>query len=339
MHPALAHVALSQGGVFSARQARDVGYGIDEIRSLASSQGAWVRIRRGVYAFAETAESWSELDRLLAGDRAASLNMAKSHLLSHDSAARLLGLPIVYTKDSLIHITRPGVEGTRTQGGVRHHLGRMPPGSVTVGEFRATDLARTVLDLGREHGLVAGVCAADQALRRGVGAADFSRELAHMGHWPHIKRARRAVLSADAGAESPAETLARLILTGLGRGEVRTQFPFPSFDGRGIVWADLLLGSLVVEVDGRVKYGGGDGVLWAEKLRQHGIERNPVLVERLVWDEVVPRAWPATMERLAAAYDRSLARFGPRLPAELEARASRLSEERHRRIYGVLRAS
>lgn len=339
MHPALLQTSLRQGGVFTARQARAVGYSHDELRSLASADGSWVRVRRGVYALAETAAAWSDLDRQLAADKAASLNMTTAHLLSHDSAARLLGLPLVWTKDLLIHITRPGVEGTRTAGGVRHHLGRMPPGSLTVGGFPATDLARTVLDLGREHGLVTGVCAADQALRRGVLPEDFQRELTHMGHWPHIRRARRAVLAADAGAESPAETLGRVILTSLGRGEVRTQFPFPGLNAHGSVWADLLLGSLVVEIDGRLKYGNGDGVLWEEKLRQHGIERHPVLVERLVWEEVLPRAWPATMERLAAAHDRALARFGPRLPAELEARAARLSGERHRRIYGDRRAS
>lgn len=340
MIPALLHHSLAQGGVFSTSQALKAGYTRDEIRGFIGKRREWVRVRRGVFATAETAEAWSLAERQMASDRAASLNMTTAHLLSHDSAARLLGLPLVSTKDSLIHITRPGVEGTRTDCGVRHHLGKMPPGAMSVGAFRTTDLARTALDIGREHGLVAGVCAADQVLRRGVGGQAFLRELDLMGHWPHIKRARQAISMADPGADSPAESLARLCLLGLDRGQVRTQFPFPMGDGRRSAWADLVLGPLVVEVDGRVKYDEGEpGALWQEKLRQHAIERQPVLVERVVWEEVLPRSWSKTMNRLAAAYERAVSRFGPGLPPEIETRAARLAAERHRRIFGSVLAS
>lgn len=327
--------AARQSGLVTASQALACGYSRADIRLLTRRKsGGWQLIRRGVYADAERFEAWTLTERAAAGDRASSLTMGMPHSLSHDSAARFHGLPLVLTGDTtLVHVTRAGLNGTRTQYGVKHHLGKRPPQAVLSGPFGYTDLARTVIDLGREHGYLSGLCAADVAARRGVTLEDFHREFARMGHWPHIVRARTAVAQADAGADTPAESLARVALDELGYGIPRTQFPIDL--GRSTAWADLLLGSLIVEVDGLVKYADGAQALRDEKLRQHAIERYPVLVLRLMWEDLMPSRRRETLRRLDAAYRHATDRFGTELPAGMEAYASQLAAARHRRIYGT----
>ena len=71
--------------------------------------GAWVLVRRGVYM---PAELWRALDpydgRARARARAAHLQMRAAHVLSHESAARELGMPILTPDTELIHVTRRG---------------------------------------------------------------------------------------------------------------------------------------------------------------------------------------------------------------------------------------
>ena len=89
------------------------------------------------------------------------------------SAAVLLGLPTRPAWRDLVHVTRPGVTGSRTENGVKHHLAAFDDVDVTtVGALGVLGLARTAVDIGREHGYEDGVVAADAALRMGVPRPD-----------------------------------------------------------------------------------------------------------------------------------------------------------------------
>ena len=151
------------------------------------------------------------------------------------------------------HITRPGVLGSRTKSGVKHHKAVFHPRQVLqVNGFLVLDHARTAVDIAREHGSPHGVVACDAALRLGAVVGQLERALLPMRNWPHVKRARAAVDLADPGAESLGETLARMLVEELGIGRPQTQFGIT--DGRREAWCDLRVGRHVFEFDGRIKY-------------------------------------------------------------------------------------
>ena len=342
MRPQLAALAARQSGLVTRRQAVQCGYTERELRTHTAVAGAWVVVRRGVYV--ERA-LWDRLDeggndgRWRLRDRAAKLVMSAEHVLSHDSAARSIELPFLAPRLRLVHVTRPGVGGSRTEHGVKHHLSRLRPEQQRSEDgLQVTSMARTAVDLAREHGFLTGVTACDGALRRGVSRPELSDQLESMTCWPGITRARAAVQHADAGAESIGESLARVLVAELDVGPVSTQFPVRT--ERGIAWCDLRVGCHVFEFDGRIKYlreaeGGVAGrpvsdVLWDEKRRQHDVCAVGLGMSRIVWDDLWGAGRERAISRLSAEYAVTRARFGDELPEHL----ARFAREHTRRRTG-----
>lgn len=332
MRPRLRALASTQGGLITRPQAIAAGYGHGEIRRLTGSGGPWSVVRRGVYA--ET-EVWDAADRetaLRLRDRAAHLLMTSPHLMSHDSAARAWGLPHLRAREPLVHVTRFGVTGSRTHEGVKHHLTRLGLlRAEMLDGLRATGLARTVLDLAREHGFAQGVVACDAALQRGMTLDALEAELALMSYWPGVTQARAALELADGGAESPGESLTRLLLLELGLGEPETQFPVRV--GHQVVWVDLRIGCHLIEFDGYVKLltaqeGGvatkpASEVLWAERQRQLSICSEGLGMSRVSWADLFGARREETKRRIEAENAVTQARFGDVLPPHLAAFADR----------------
>ncbi len=321
--PRLAAVAATQDGLFTRPQARAAGYADDDVRRLTRRQGPWMVVRRGVYVAAELWEVSGEHERWWLRDHAAHLAMETPHALSHDSAAAALGMPLVGVARSLSHITRRGVTGSRTEHGVKHHLGKASPRDLVESRgVLVTGMARTGLDLAREHGFTTGVVAIDHARRVGTTMRSFERELALMSRWPYVRRARAALAFSDPRAESPGESLARILVSELGVGEVDLQFAVPLAAGVGYV--DLRVGCHVFEFDGRVKYlpteQGGvatqpvEDVLWAEKQRELEIRGLGLGVSRIVWRDFWGAARARALRRLRAEYLLTEERHGRTLP-------------------------
>ena len=344
MRTELAAVAAIQGGVFTRAQAMDAGYRAPELRSLTGNGGDWVVVRRGVYAERST---WEALDPYagppLARAWAAHLTIGVEHVMSHDSAAYAWGLPVVLAGVQLVHITRPGVWGSRTEHGVKHHLALdFPPSAIAAG-LPVTGLARTAMDLGREHGFECGAAAADRAMRWGVLPDDFGDVLATMKSWPGVTRSRRAADVADPGADTPGETLMRLVVLALGVGSPVTQFPVPV--SKGTAWCDLRVGRHIFEFDGRRKYrrtaDGGDAdvppdeVLWNETVRERDVASHGLGISRVFWQDCLPTGRVEAMKRLQREYSASVRRYGTKLPDDLAAYAMRMAAERQRRIRTV----
>lgn len=340
MRPTLAAKASVQGGLVTRRQAVEAGYSERELRSLTAVHGPWVVVRRGVYVEREQWESLDPYDgQWLVRDRAAHLTMTRQHLLSHDSAARMHGLPLLRPRVPLVHLTRPGVQGSRTEHGVRHHLTRRPLEEQSqVSGIPVTGLAWTALDIGREHGHAAGQVAVDAVLRRGVLPRRLGDDLETMRYWPGITRARAAVELGDGGAESPGESLARLLVIELGLCPDRPETQFPVPVGDSVAWCDLRLGRHVFEFDGRLKYrrqaqggvaaGPVEEVLWEEKNRQRLICALGLGISRIIWDDLWGAARKRAVARLRAEYQVTLDRFGYDLPEHLEAFARQLRGRR-----------
>lgn len=344
MLPALVAQAGQQGGVFTRRQAIDAGYSPSEIRSRTRPRGSWMVVRRGVYVERHT---WKLLDeyvgKLTARDWAAHLTMQHRHVLSHDSAGRAHGLSLLRSRPQLIHVTRPGVGGSRTEHGVKHHLSQGLPWAQSFSRgLPVTPLARTAVDIAREHGLWSGVCAMDSALRGGASERDFARALVAMKHFPHIMVSRAALASGDAGAENAGESMARILVEELGLpGPVLTQYPV-LVRGR-VVWLDLVVGRHAFEFDGKLKFmrpaeGGvaarpAGEVAWDEKERQRLVCAEGLGMSRIIWADYWGSARLDARTRLRAEAMVTFERLGAERPAHLEAFAASMEDERRRRIY------
>jgi len=245
----------TQHGLITRRQLREAGYDDRQVRRLLARH-VLLRVRRGVYV--ERAH-WEALDRYrgkpLLRIRAARLTLGGDYVLSHDSAAIVLGLGAPDPARALVHVTRRKVHGDAVRAGVKHHLAPYPPEQVLVVDgLPILDPARTALDMAREHGLVAGVACCDAALRSGVSVAALEEARSRMWCWPYSTVMDEALALADPGAESWLESEARVLVHGLGIGQPQTQFGLT--DGHRTVWCDLRVGRHVFEVDGLLKYDG-----------------------------------------------------------------------------------
>ena len=342
MRPRLRALAAQQGGLITRTQALDAGYTERELRTLTAVHGPWVIVRRGVYAERELWDALTGYDEQ-AGlrDKAVHLTMRTDHLMSHDSAARAQGIPLLRPRHELSHITREGVGGSRTERGVKHHLTRLGLlNTAEVDGMLVTGPARTAVDLGREHGFTTGLVACDavlhQGLRTGLDKDDLWAVTRTMWCWPGITRAKAAIRSADAGAESPGETLLRNLVTELGIGEPETQFAIRI--ASGVVWIDLRVGCHLFEFDGRIKFRsiehGGvadravEDVVWDERERQREVCAEGLGMSRVTWDELFGAMRAKTLARLAGEYAVTLARFGDVLPPHLAVFAERMRGRR-----------
>lgn len=345
MKPSLIAIAANQAGLVTRAQARDAGYRGPELRGLTAVGGAWVVVRRGVYVERGTWTDLTELDRWKLRDRAALLTCRTPFELSHDSAARSHGLPLVLLRSELTHVTRADVQGSRTEHGIKHHRGPLPSRAREILDgVPVTGLARTALDVAREHGLATGLAACDAALRQGLRPAELTRELGTMAHWPGVVAAREAAVLADPRAENAAESLARLLVLELGIGEPEPQFALLLHDR--IVWCDLRVGNHVFEFDGRVKYVGraaggvavrpAEEVVWAEKERERLVCAEGLGMSRIIWSDFFGSARERAVRRLRAEYAVTAARFGDRLPTHLAEFSARHTFDR---VPGAARAS
>jgi hypothetical protein len=179
-------------------------------------------------------------------------------------------------------------------------------------------LARTAVDIAREHGLVPGVVAMDSARQLGASAADLWAAAAPMVCWPEVTVVRAAIDRSDPGAESVGETLGRLLLEEMGLGPVQTQFELR--DETGWARCDMRVGRQVFEFDGAKKYHrrdrGGlavvdpDQVVWQEKQRQDWVTGFRLGVSRLVWADYWGRRRELAKERIAREYAATCAAYG-----------------------------
>jgi hypothetical protein len=256
--------------------------------------GAWVRLRRGAYVGTALWSAMSADERHLARVQAVAA-AGSAPVFSHWSAAVIWGLPTVARPDERVHVTVPAAGGGRSEGDVVRHARAQPGAPVLVRGLLCTGVARTVVDLARSGGLVAGLVAADAALRaRLVDRDELERELAGAGVGRGIRDARLVVAHANPRAESPGESLSRARM--IEHGLVLPVLQHELRDDRGLAgrvdfwWPGV---RVVGEFDGLVKYGADAGVavnaVWEEKRREDRLRRLVTGLVRWTWDD----AWRA----------------------------------------------
>lgn len=238
------------------------------------------------------------------------------------TAARVWGLPLVDDDDPATGAAEAGVDDVQVRGARRAR-------STTSGVLRRHDLVLQPGDLRRlPSGLVltcplrtlvhcasllrheALVCALDDALhRRLVTASDLDAAVQRFRGEPGSPALRAAVAVADGRAESPAETLARLLLLPV----LPTLEPQVELRERwGHLVARFDLGDrrarFAVEVDG--KRGHAGTAMWArDRARDRRTGAYGWTTERVTWFEL-RRQPDAVRRRLLAAHAAHVARVG-----------------------------
>ncbi|MEO8888118.1 MAG: hypothetical protein ABI301_02700, partial [Jatrophihabitantaceae bacterium] len=207
-------VPTDSGGLFGRLDALAGGW-TDDALAHAVASGRTVRIKRGVFALATECG-----DRGPDALRQANLRLARATarlctraVLSHASSAIAYDLPTVCALDRPC-LTVPAGTALRRLSQVHLHRATLAAQDVTsVGGLPATGPARTVLALAREHGVDAGVAAADAALHLGrTSLTALEHALGQCAGWPGRAAAGKTVRLCDGRAESALESLSRLRL-------------------------------------------------------------------------------------------------------------------------------
>ncbi|MFL5518534.1 MAG: hypothetical protein ACJ8DJ_20455, partial [Gemmatimonadales bacterium] len=282
--------------------------------------GVWISVRRGFYTHRD---HWEALDerrgRRLLVVRAVHRGLLRPHVITQTSGALVHDLPFLHPRDRLVHITKYGAPRARVRNGVKHHQSRYRHDDVRqIDGLPVLGLARTALDIAREHGFAAGVCAIDAARQRGVTLAELWAAREAMWHWPRVTVVDQAISFSDPGAESIGESLSRILVDELGLGPIETQFELR--DPTGWARCDLRIGRHVFEFDGLVKLRpaqrGGvalrspEEVVAAEKRRQDWVCGFHLGMSRITWPELWGGQRELTKHRLRREYAATAARFG-----------------------------
>lgn len=308
--PSAADLGRSTGGVWTRGDALACGLS-DDVIARKVRIGYWQQLRRGVFCDGGVAPSaamrgWAAVLASGGEERA---------WADGRTALRLFGLPLIDDDDPATGAC------DRVQDDVAVARSRPPRKTATLHRHRrAHACAIGVLSgcpcVSLEEALLTAagvlthealVCVLDAALHRGLLTAKaLDALLARSARRRHVDTLRRAVALADGRAESPAETLCRLLLLPHLPGMVpQVQVR----DGSGRLIARLDLGDerllLAVEADGRAGHAG-----MAAKDRQRDARTEDVgwRTERCTWFELRRRQHQLLRRVLRAADKQRAAR-------------------------------
>lgn len=189
----------------------------------------------------------------------------------------------------------------RAFGDVDLHRAGLPASHV---RGRCTSPARTVLDIAREHGLDAGLAAADAAVHRGLAVCeDLATVLSFCAGWPGVPAARRVTELVDGRAESPLESLSRLRMHSTGVPAPDLQVEIGGEIGNFIARVDFYWPEfgVVGEADGNLKYQSRTDLI-EERRRQRRLETLGLIAVRWEWADL------ARFARVARELERAFGR-------------------------------
>jgi hypothetical protein len=229
----------------------------------ASLRGDVVRIHRGAYV---SASEWMALDRHERYRRqvmAAGLASRGRPVLSHQSAAALWRIPIIGEWPSVVHALTTVSAGTRKENGFYRHAAEINDADIV--EFdgvRLTSFARTLIDLARDTSFASSVAGLDWSLRSPTKGAppriliEQLQEYFGMQAWVKNRRkVHRALEFSNPGAETPGESLSRVVIHELGFPQPELQVRVEDRSGLAGIsdfgWAGF---NVLGEFDGLVKY-------------------------------------------------------------------------------------
>ncbi len=273
------------------------GYDDRAITSMVRHK-QWRRIRRGYYMFFDVWLATSDVGRHLAVARAVVRSSATPLILCDITGALALGALAWQPALSTVHVSRLDDRHGRTEHGVTHHRRAFALDDCLRidDDFVVAPPAYTIFGAMARHGLEGAVVIGDSAVnRRTVTEDDLSREATRARYAPDTRTARFAVGLVDGRAESPGESLIRMVCYRQAIPRPELQFPIrlPRQTAYlDFMWEDAAVGG---EFDGKLKYQRSSNqdedpgeVVFREKRREDEIlEQGTVrIMRRFVWADI-----------------------------------------------------
>lgn len=299
----------------------------------AVAAGRMVRVRAGLHVDARQWDDAGHDVRALVRVAAVVRTRHRGAILTHESAALVLGIPVIGPRPDAVHLASATRSAPRNERGVVWHRERLGDGDVIeFGGFTLTSPERTAFDLARNRSFASAVAGLDAALAGRFEPRPVRFDGDTFVSWQPdelpaldrdaltarvdaaagargIRAARRAVEFADPRSESPGESLSRAQIHLLGFPQPELQVAFPRPDGghdvTDFLWREYAVAG---EFDGLAKYHREEylagrppeDVVWLEKERERRLRRDHGLeVSRWVWD--VARAPHLLRAELVAA--------------------------------------
>jgi hypothetical protein len=267
-------------------------------------QGALSRLRRGVYAVPAPGDA-AEFTLRAAS---ALVNLDGDPVVSHESAARLWGLPYLGRPRNIQAFWARRAQGTaRAYPDLElRHAGMPASNRSEVSGVPVTSPARTVVDVARARGFRAGVVVADAAPRLGrCSREDLVHVVSECAGWPYVRRGRQAVQFADARSATPLESISRVAFHDWGLRAPELQVRVTDAECVDFLWPRH---RVIGEADGMNKYRTLQD-LWREKARQERLAELGYEFVRWGWREAYLRP-DALASRAGRVLIRRIAAFG-----------------------------
>jgi len=275
-------------GIVTTAELTAAGFSDARIATL-TRRGDLYQVRRGVYANGRRAR---EILPIADGKQLLQLGAAiavagPGAVVSHESAAYLYSIDLLSTPDVATLTCSPG-RGWTDRSAVRFHAMTLPAEHVTTMiRMPVTTPARTVVDLARTVSFRAGVVTADSALRKKlVTKTELTAVLATCARWPGARRAAAVIDFADARAESPLESIARITFKDCGLPPPELQVWLGGTDepvGRvDFYWKQY---RTIAEVDGAIKYADPDRAR-AQLRRDSELRDDGFEVVHFTWQQI-----------------------------------------------------
>jgi very-short-patch-repair endonuclease len=226
----------------------------------------WRRLFRDVYADAALPETHA---LAIAG---AALIAPPGAVFGGRTAAYLLGAESLAEASTPVEVLVPEADRFGPVTGMRIRRTSLPQTDVrTVRWYRCTTPVRTALDIACLEPLHAAVVALDVLLGRGlVHPGDLTDRAGALPTGRGVRHARRAVALADGRAESPPESVLRLLLRSAGLAPV-PQYVVRDADGRFLARVDLAFPEQRVAVEYDGAWHGKPGQLARDRRRLNAL--------------------------------------------------------------------
>lgn len=300
LDPAIVGLARGQHGMLTTAQLRAAGMSTAAI-GTSVTDGTLLHPGRGLYAVRALSSHEPALwhRQLVAG----AFLLYPDAMLTGVSALLANGLPVWGAPITKPHILRPR---DRTGGMRAFRIGRATAGLQEVDSpwGPCTPLADSLARHAMTAGIVAGVVSADSALNANLlSHEELAAVVDRVSQWPHSNRASAMLSFCDGRRESVGESRTGVTLAFAGI-ELVPQVVITDERGKFIARIDFLVKGtrVIVEFDGRAKYGGDDGTaLFEEKKREDRLRSLGYIVVRIVWADLeTPGAVVAKVRRALA---------------------------------------
>jgi very-short-patch-repair endonuclease len=257
-----ARPAVLHGRVFRARDA--LASGLLTRNQLESR--AWRRLFRGVYADAALPHDHGTS---VAG---AALLVPDGAVFAGRTAAYLMGAEALVEVGAPVEVVVPEAARFGPVIGLRIRRTSLPITDVrSVGRYTCTTPLRTAVDIARYEEMPGSVVALDVLLSRGlVRPRDLGEAAASLPPGRGSVRARRAADLADERAESPPESVLRVLLRSAGLAPV-PQYVVLDAGGRFVARVDLAFPELRVAVEYDGAWHGQPGELARDRRRHNAL--------------------------------------------------------------------